>query len=61
MNEIYSAFGLALEMIVSLDPELAGIVGRSLAISLTAVGLAAAIGLPFGAMVAVFRFPAGGR
>ena len=57
MNEILSAFGLALELIVSLDPVLAGIVGRSLAISLTAVGLAAAIGLPFGAMVAVFRFP----
>ena len=57
MNEILAAFGLALDLIVSLDPVLAGIVGRSLAISLTAVGIAAAIGLPFGAMVAVFRFP----
>ncbi len=57
MNEILSAFGVALQLIVSLDPVLAGIVGRSLAISLTAVALAAAIGLPFGAMVAVFRFP----
>ena len=57
MSDILAAFGLAIDLIVSLDPVLAGIVGRSLAISLTAVGLAAAIGLPFGAMVAVFRFP----
>ncbi len=57
MSEILTAFGLAIDLIVSLDPVLAGIVGRSLVISLTAVGLAAAIGLPFGAMVAVFRFP----
>ena len=57
MTDILAAFGLAIDLIVSLDPVLAGIVGRSLAISLTAVGLAAAIGLPFGAMVAVFRFP----
>ncbi len=57
MSDIVAAFGLALDLILSLDPVLAGIVGRSLAISLTAVGLAAAIGLPFGAMVAVFRFP----
>ena len=57
MSDIVAAFGLAVELILSLDPVLAGIVGRSLAISLTAVGLAAAIGLPFGAMVAVFRFP----
>ena len=57
MSDIVAAFGLALDLILSLDPVLAGIVGRSLAISLTAVGIAAAIGLPFGAMVAVFRFP----
>ena len=57
MSDILAAFGLAIDLIISLDPVLAGIVGRSLAISLTAVGLAAAIGLPFGAMVAVFRFP----
>ena len=57
MSDIFAAFGLAIDLIVSLDPVLAGIVGRSLAISLAAVGLAAAIGLPFGAMVAVFRFP----
>ncbi len=57
MSEILTAFGLAIDLIISLDPVLAGIVGRSLVISLTAVGLAAVIGLPFGAMVAVFRFP----
>ena len=57
MGEIFEAFGVAFDLILSLDPVLAGIVGRSLAISLTAVGLAAAIGLPFGAMIAVFRFP----
>ncbi len=57
MSEITTAFGLALDLIFTVDSQLAGIVVRSLAISLTAVALAAMIGLPLGAMVAVYRFP----
>jgi tungstate transport system permease protein len=57
MPEPASAFALAARLIVSLDPELAEIVARSLAISLTATVLASLIGLPLGAVVAVYRFP----
>ena len=47
------AFGL----IASGDPALGGIVALSLAISLSAVALAALMGLPLGAAIAVGRFP----
>jgi tungstate transport system permease protein len=57
MGEIAAAFAAALGMIRDGDPELAGIVALSLRISLTAVVLAAIIGLPLGAALAVFRFP----
>lgn len=56
MNEFAAAFGAAFELIVTLDTELMEIVGRSLVISLTAVAIAAAIGLPLGAVLAVTRF-----
>ncbi len=57
MTDFAEAFGLAFEMILRLDAELAGIVGLSLQVSLSAVGLAALIGLPLGAAVALYRFP----
>lgn len=57
MSEIAAAFGLALQLIAVLDAELVDIVGRSLYISLSAVIIAAAIGLPLGAVIAVYRFP----
>jgi tungstate transport system permease protein len=47
----------ALQLVLSGDPALMGIVGLSLAVSLAAVGLAALIGLPLGAAVALVRFP----
>ena len=57
MSELAGAFALALDLIVRADAELVDIVGRSLAVSLSAVAIAALIGLPFGALVAVYRFP----
>jgi tungstate transport system permease protein len=57
MNEILSAFGQAVSMITSWDADLAEIVLLSLRVSLSAVAIAAAIGLPLGAAVALYRFP----
>jgi tungstate transport system permease protein len=46
----------ALDLILSGDPALFAIVRLSLTISLTAVALAAIIGVPFGAFLALIRF-----
>jgi tungstate transport system permease protein len=56
MNDFASAFDLAFHLIVSLDPHLLEIIGLSLFISLTAVTLAALIGLPLGAVLALKPF-----
>lgn len=47
----------ALSLILSGDPTLYGIVRLSLLVTLSATLLAAVIGLPFGALVALTRFP----
>src|SRR5689334_2390652 len=47
----------ALQLVLSADPALLAIVGLSLVVSLMAVGVAALIGLPLGAAVALLRFP----
>ena len=60
MNELSAAFALALDMIWSLDSDLAEIVVLSLGVSLSAVAVSTAIGLPLGAAVAVLRFPGRG-
>jgi tungstate transport system permease protein len=60
VQEISAAFGSAFGLIVSGDPELAQIVRLSLAISLSAVALAAVLGMPLGAALALFRFPGRG-
>ncbi len=57
MNDLTAAFGLALQMLLTLDADLTEIVGLSLRVSFTAVGLAALLGLPLGAAVALYRFP----
>ncbi len=51
------AFARALSLIGGADPALWEIVGLSLQVSITAVGLASLIGLPAGAVLAVARFP----
>src|SRR5258707_10468455 len=47
----------ALQLILAGDPALLAIVRLSLTVSLSAVLFAALIGLPFGALVALTRFP----
>ncbi|MEM7222899.1 MAG: ABC transporter permease [Pseudomonadota bacterium] len=57
MHDVSSAFGTALHLIATLDPDLIEIVGLSLGVSLSAVALATLVGLPLGAAVALFAFP----
>ena len=52
--------GSALGLILSGDPNLFAIVRLSLFVTLSATLLAAAVGLPFGALVALTRFPGRG-
>ncbi len=60
MIQLGEAFVTALQLITSLDRDLAEIVLLSLEISLSAVTLAALIGMPLGAALALFRFPGRG-
>jgi tungstate transport system permease protein len=53
-------FGTALALIASGDPELAEIVRLSLGVTLSAVAIACAVGLPLGAALALARFPGRG-
>jgi tungstate transport system permease protein len=55
-----NAFQLAWALITGLDPRLYGIIALSLQVSLSAVLIAAVLGLPLGAAVALFRFPGRG-
>ena len=57
MSEFRDAFRTAIALLVNLDGDLLAIVGLSLLVSLSAVLLAALVGLPLGATVAVCRFP----
>ncbi len=57
MTDLTTAFALALDLLLRVDSDLVEIVGLSMRVSLGAVGLAALIGLPLGAAVALFRFP----
>jgi tungstate transport system permease protein len=57
MSDIADAFAAAVRLIVAGDSDLLEIVLLSLQVSLTAVGVASAIGLPLGAAVALLRFP----
>ena len=47
----------ALQLVLGGDPALYSIVALSLTVSLSAVALAAIVGLPFGALLALTRFP----
>ena len=60
MPEFASACSEALRLVATLDKGLLEIVALSLRVSLTAVVLAALIGLPLGALLAVSRFPGRG-
>jgi tungstate transport system permease protein len=58
MSTISGAMVEAWRLVASLDPRLGDIVGLSLRVSLSAVAIASAVGLPLGALIAVSRFPA---
>ena len=57
MIDFTEAFRLAFNLIVEIDNGLSEIVILSLKISFAAVLIASFIGLPIGAMLAIFRFP----
>jgi tungstate transport system permease protein len=57
MDDFRTAFCTALGLLVRRDAELVAVVELSLWVSLCAVSLAAVLGLPLGAAVAVWRFP----
>ncbi len=56
-NTFTQAFADAFRMLVHLDADVLEIVGLSLEVSLTAVALAALMGMPAGAALALHRFP----
>jgi tungstate transport system permease protein len=57
VNDFLGALAAAWQLVLSGDPILVAIVLLSLSVSLTAVLLGSVIGLPFGAALAVLRFP----
>lgn len=57
MSDLGAAFQEAWRLVAGLDPALVEIVVLSVQVSLSAVLIAAAIGLPLGAAIAVWRFP----
>jgi tungstate transport system permease protein len=57
MNTLSDSLAVAGGLVTHLDPKLFAIVELSLRVSLTATLLAACIGLPLGAAIAVGRFP----
>lgn len=60
MSDLAGVFKSALALLARLDSDLLEIVALSLSVSLSAVGCAALIGLPAGALLAVARFPGRG-
>ncbi|HEX5485412.1 MAG TPA: ABC transporter permease [Limnobacter sp.] len=57
MDDFQNSFVQAFALIWRMDPQLIEIISLSLRVTLTAVSVACAIGLPLGALVAVSRFP----
>ncbi len=57
MTDIGDTLAKAFLLVVHMDSDLGTIVGLSLRISLSAVAIAAVIGMPLGAVVALFRIP----
>ncbi len=57
MTEIWQAFIIAIKLIVSLDPEVMEIAGRSLRISVTSCLLASLICIPLASLIHFHNFP----
>ncbi len=58
--DISQSFAAAIGLILGGDPAFLAIVGLSLTVTLSAVAIAALIGLPLGALLALARFPGRG-
>ncbi len=56
MQDFTAAVGLAVRLLATADPDLVEIVSLSLQVSLTALIIAALVGLPLGACLAIGRF-----
>lgn len=57
MNELWQGIVKAVELILSLDPEVGEITRRSLAISATSCGIVTLISIPLGSLIHFSRFP----
>lgn len=57
MQDFGAAFGEALTLVTTADPDFVEIVGRSLQVTFSAIAIACAVGFPLGAVLAVVRFP----
>jgi tungstate transport system permease protein len=57
MQDFGASFGLAWHLVITADSDLLEIIFLSLRVSLSAVAVSCAIGLPLGAAVAIGRFP----
>ena len=57
MNDFSSALSAAVALLLQGDAALGEIVALSLQVSLSAVFIAALIGMPLGAATALYRFP----
>jgi tungstate transport system permease protein len=57
LTELWEGLVTAVKLIISLDPEVMQIAGRSLAISATSSAIAAVICLPLGSVIHFNRFP----
>ena len=57
MQDFGEAFRLAFSLVLGADADLLEIIGLSLRVSLTAVAISCAVGLPLGAAIAIARFP----
>lgn len=60
MTDLGTAATTAIDLVLAADPALAAIVALSLRVSFTALLIAAFVGLPLGALLAVARFPGRG-
>jgi len=57
LTEIWQAFTIAIRLIISLDPEVMEIAGRSLTISLTSCLLASLMCIPLAGLIHLHNFP----
>ncbi|MCW2246801.1 tungstate transport system permease protein [Azospirillum fermentarium] len=60
MDDLWAAFRAAAALVTSANPDFLSIVGLSLRVTLQAVTVAAVVGMPLGALLAVTRFPGRG-